>query len=163
MNRFAEYILPRHHDLFHSKYLIDPDTGCWIWQSQGIEPYGKIQLTHKPSRKVAAHRFSAWISGMPVTDDILVCHHCDTPRCVNPEHLFLGTAADNARDKTAKGRNYTAYGESNPFSKLSESDVRWIRQNARKRDNIQQIAERYGVADTTILKIINRTTWRHIE
>ena len=160
MNRFAEYIRDRHIDLFHRKYQIDPDTGCWIWQSQGIEPYGKIQLTHKPCRKVAAHRFSAWIHGMPVTDDILVCHHCDTPRCVNPEHLFLGTARDNAQDRTHKGRNFTQHGEDNPASKLSESAVRHIR--SLEKPCVAQLAQQYGVRESTIYRVIRNESWRHV-
>lgn len=160
MKRFIKYILPRHRELFDRKYVVEPLTGCWIWQSQAKEPYGKIQLTRHPNRKVAAHRFSAWIHGMPVTDDCLVCHRCDNPRCVNPEHLFLGTAADNARDKTQKGRNYTPSGELNHFSKLCEADVKQIRANTEL--TIAQLALQYGVSTTTIYKIIKGTTWRHL-
>lgn len=87
----------------------------------------------------------------------VVRHTCDNPACINPEHLILGTQADNIADRQAKGRQ--AKGESHASNKLKEADVLAIRA---ARANIKALATQYGVTPQTIGAILNRVTWKHI-
>ncbi len=97
-----------------------------------------------------AHRVSYWISNGPFDKRLFVCHRCDHPPCVNPAHLFLGTARDNQRDKFAKGRGTT---------KLTADDVLVIRSSS---EGQAEIARRYGVSQPTISNIRRRKYWSHV-
>lgn len=99
-----------------------------------------------------------------------VLHHCDNPSCVNPEHLFLGTATDNMRDMTRKGRNIRQThpekfrGENAGLAKLTEEQVRDIRRlYAAGGVTYKELARRYGVAKYAIQSVVKRLTWREVE
>ena len=78
--------------------------GCWLLGRAGnFRGYGGVKITDR--RKYAAHRVAYALVKGPIPAGMLVCHRCDTPRCVRPDHLFLGTASDNMRDMIAKGRD----------------------------------------------------------
>lgn len=80
-----------------------PIGGCWLWmRSTGNYGYGQFALT--PQRQVRAHRYSYEARHGPIPAGMVVCHRCDNPCCVNPEHLFLGTQRDNIQDCIQKGR-----------------------------------------------------------
>jgi hypothetical protein len=82
-----------------SRYVVDQSTGCWLWTGATTdEGYGKIEAR-------AAHRYFYLSLVGPIPEGMILCHKCDTPPCVNPDHLFVGTPLDNALDKMAKGRN----------------------------------------------------------
>lgn len=84
------------------------DTGCWEWVGQiNKHGYGVFSVLAKP---ITAHRFSYSLHHGKDPADLLVCHTCDNPKCVNPEHLFLGTVLDNHRDMDRKGRRRNQYG-----------------------------------------------------
>ena len=87
-------------------------------------------------------------------------HQCDNPPCVNPSHLFLGTALDNALDMVAKRRH--AFGEKNSGAKLSESDVLEIRRRFVLDHDIVALAKDFGISLSQINKIVNRKKWTHI-
>jgi hypothetical protein len=81
--------------------------GCWVWLGGKIRGYGQVHMPpigHKPARSWSAHRLSWEVHRGPIPPWMLVCHRCDNPSCWNPDHLFLGTNADNVRDGRAKGR-----------------------------------------------------------
>ena len=115
---------------FQSKVFVNPYCGtdqCWEWQdSKDKDGYGKMRVG---KRKVRAHRLSYKLFVGDVPDDMLVCHKCDNPGCVNPSHLFLGSYLDNNRDSHKKGRGADQTGENNHRSKLTWRDVREIRRN----------------------------------
>lgn len=81
----------------------DHPNGCWIWEGRkDKDGYGIIYL----DKNTKAHRYSIEMHGKKVPHDMLACHQCDTPSCVNPEHIFIRTSQDNARDRDNKGRGY---------------------------------------------------------
>ncbi len=80
----------------------EPNTGCWLWTAgMRLNGYGQVKI-----RRVnqLAHRVSYQVHVGPMPEGMCVCHKCDVPCCVNPDHLFLGTQADNMRDRDRKGR-----------------------------------------------------------
>lgn len=109
------------------------------------------------------HR-AAWVDNFgPIPKGLFVCHKCDNPSCINPEHLFLGTPKENTSDMIKKGRCVIGVhdnsGESNPNSILSEEDVRWIRENYTQGKG-PEFGRKFGVSSVTINKIIRRDLWK---
>ena len=128
------------------------ESGCWIWMnSLDGSGYGQISTNSKIKR---AHRvsYSEFIRDIP--EGMLVLHRCDTPSCVNPSHLFLGTHQDNMRDKAEKGRASRM-----GAPKLNEDDVRYIRSSSAK--NIT-LAKKFNVTHQAISAIKHRRVWRNI-
>jgi hypothetical protein len=138
----------------------DPNSGCWIWlKARRWNGYGVIRHQHKVW---SAHRLVYEIAnGASVPPNIDVCHKCDVPSCVNPDHLFVGTRGDNMRDCAKKGRICipNLRGEQLPQAKLTEDFVRAIRKDQRSQ---RAIARDYGVDKGTIANIKHRKTWRHV-
>ena len=96
------------------------DNGCWIWQKNSCNgKYGKLRFKMK---WYLTHRASYETFVGPILDK-LVCHKCDNPKCINPEHLFLGTHSDNAKDAIKKGR----FNQSKNFLKFTDKQVEEIR------------------------------------
>ena len=115
---------------------------------------------HGTSRAVA--RVSWEIAYGVIPGDMNICHHCDNPYCVRPEHLFLGTDADNHRDRDAKGRQ--ARGEQLPIAKLTAEQVAAIRARyAEGRLSMRILSKEYDVAPDTIRLLIKRATWKHVQ
>ena len=139
---------------------------CWPWlAARTNRGYGVIGRGRAAEGLVLAHRLSMELHlGRPPIGD--VCHHCDNPPCVNPAHLFEGTASDNLRDMVTKGRNYhvtrpgrVARGERNNHAKLTAADVLAIRQSV---EGSVALGRRYGVDRHTIAKVRARQSWTHV-
>lgn len=110
-------------DSFLDKLIVLED-GCWEWShSRNSEGYGNIWVDKKCKK---AHRVSYELHFGPIPEGLLVCHHCDNPPCCNPDHLFLGTDADNTQDKVNKGRMVDNTGTNNPSAVLIEREIRQI-------------------------------------
>lgn len=137
----------------------EPNTGCWLWTgTMGQDGYGKAKFKGKTWR---AHRLSYTLFCDAVPSDKLVMHKCDVPECVNPDHLSLGSPADNMADKVAKGRQ--AKGERAGPRALSEETARLIRQWYVPRKVSQRtLAEHFGVAEITVYRLLNNQTWKHV-
>jgi HNH endonuclease len=158
--------------------------GCWLWTGPTNGRYGRV------GRRTYAHRVSYELEHGPIPDGLFVMHNCDTPLCVRPDHLRVGTAKENTQDAVAKRRMATGErhgtkthpetvargarhgtkthperinrGEDRPQSKLTEEDVRQIRQLAALGETRALLARRYGVTSTVIRRIAEGTSWRHV-
>ncbi len=142
---------------FHTHYVKDPHTECWLWTGSIIKGgYGMIGGGE--GKNLMAHRVSWELYHGPIPDGLIVCHHCDVPSCVNPEHLFVGTYQDNSDDSVAKG--HSARGQRNPNHVFKNAEVRVIRALWANGDISQsELARRYGVSSPTICNIVNGKTW----
>jgi len=145
---------PSIEDKFNSMFT--KADGCWEWQGT-IDGYGYGVLDHN-YRRYRAHVLALQYDGRPVPKGMMACHHCDNPRCVNPAHLYPGSAQDNSDDAVARER--LPVGEGSPQAKLSENQVREIRSMNGK--SYAEIARAYGVSRPTVTRIINGETWRHV-
>lgn len=111
---------------FEEKFRPDPQSGCWVWTGRSWFTDGRPYFAYSSrSNKNRQGARAAWlIYRGEIPDGMFVCHHCDNPLCVNPDHLFLGTVKNNKDDSMQKGRH--ARGEK--LSKVTEQEVRLIRQ-----------------------------------
>ena len=130
---------------------------CWIWQAgKTTAGYGEIRFKGNPCY---AHRVSWELSHGPIPEGFEILHKCDTPSCVNPEHLFVGTQSQNIRDCIRKGRRYDNSGEKHGRALLTSTQVKEIR-NAQGISQVK-LANLYHVARTTIQAILYGNTWRN--
>lgn len=125
---------------------------CWLWMGRRL-PRGYGRLYHG-GRHTYAHRVSWELAHGPIPTGLHVCHHCDTPPCVNPAHLFLGTAADNVADRDAKGRRRTVLTAARAQDIRERYALGGITQTA--------LARHYGVSHVTISKLISGRIWRGV-
>lgn len=155
--------------------------GCWPWTaSRNRGGYGHFDNT-------SAHRFSLELKlGRPIRPGLFACHTCDNPPCCNPAHLFEGTHQDNVDDRQAKGRGATgdhvpaerrargdrhparttpgwAQGSSNGRHRLTEDEVRTIRQRLAAHVRWLDIATEFGVSKPTVSHIAAGRTWQHVQ
>ena len=149
---------------FWEKVEVRGEDECWLWKASFQKGYGQIGVKGQ-SFPEKAHRVS-WIihfGGIPKSMSVL--HDCDTPACVNPKHLSLGTQADNLKDMTWKGRRRHggAFGERNKSSKLSEERVRKIRHLVSQGEKHYRIAKQFGVSRPAISAIIRGETWAWVK
>jgi hypothetical protein len=149
--------------LFWSKVDKRLDDECWEWTAGKLKRgYGQFTAAYHHGYSRLAHRFSYLISHGELSEELMVCHACDNPSCVNPKHLFLGTHADNMQDCVSKGRHYHAefQGESHWKARLTESDIIAIRSDSR---TLSAIGRDYGCSKSHVGHIKNRRIWRHIK
>lgn len=123
-----------------------------------VKGYGMISIGEK---MVTSHRAAYELYIGKITDGLHVLHKCDNPSCVNPDHLFLGTNADNVRDRDNKGRGAKLKGELNGNSKLTVDDVIAIRSIYPKL-SMPKLSKKYGVSIKLIWNIVNRQAWKHV-
>jgi len=146
---------------FWSTVDVRDEDDCWEWKGLCASchmPYGRFYFENKTQE---AHRVS-WKLTKNDPGKLCVLHKCDNPKCVNPNHLFLGTKGDNNRDRNYKGRTNVPKGEEHKLSKLTDGDVFIIRRLYNESYGISEIARRYGVSKSTIWNIIRRNTWKHV-
>jgi HNH endonuclease len=139
------------------------DTPCWIWTGTiGSEGYGQTPSPLFGDRY--AHRVAYRLFVGPIPDGLYICHDCDNPVCVNPDHLYVGTAQENVADMWARGRaNPTgAPGSRNGSARLSETDVQDIIQALSEGESQQVIADERGVSSFAIRRIARGKGWTHV-
>ena len=135
-----------------ARFRVNAKTRCWDWIGAKAKGYGRLMAY---GRMCPAHRLSYELHCEPIPSGMHVLHHCDNPGCIRPEHLFVGTNADNMADKAAKGRQARGIGHAS--ARLTEADVSAIRST--RGMSHRKLAERYGVHPGHIGKIISGKKW----
>jgi hypothetical protein len=141
---------------FESFIHYEPNSGCWLWDGSNTRGYATFRLAGSSTGRAA--RISYERTYGPISINLQIRHKCDTPACVNPDHLIPGTAGDNAQDKIDRHR--VLRGTKNPVSKLSDEQVLAIRSDARP---YPVMAREHGVSTATICNVRKRKVWRHVE
>lgn len=152
------------HDDSHERFWsrVQKTDSCWLWLGgRNNKGYGFLGVR---GRNTLAHRFSYEIHHGPIPDGLLVCHTCDVPACVRPDHLWLGTVKQNADDMVRKGRgrNYRAEGVDNPRAKLTEQSVRDMRLLYSHGHSLTALATLFNVTRHMVWLIVTRRSWQHI-
>ena len=139
---------------------VEKRDGCWLWKGNtNADGYGRFCIQRK---HIYAHRFAWEITYGLIPEGMFVCHKCDNPTCVNPDHLFLGTAADNNRDMLHKGRGGfgTLLGEHNGNSKLTETRVAEMRELHKSGLSVRKLAALFGIGHSQVHNIVTEQNWR---
>jgi len=138
-----------------------PINGCWIWK-RTHNGYGYGTLTVK-GKSNYAHRLAYVFSKGPISPGMHVCHRCDNPGCINPDHLFLGTPSDNMKDCYQKGRSkirpVSFKGEQNPGSKLTKAQIAQIRTLLDDGVTQRLIADSFKISQAQVSNINRGTAW----
>jgi hypothetical protein len=155
--------------------------GCWLWMgARKRAGYGNVRIN---KQYLLAHRVAWYLAYGAIPSGMCVCHHCDVPQCVRHDHLFLGTVRDNAHDMVRKRRHshgqravdavrasgrferpwVPARGERSPHAKLSDENVRAIRQRVADGAVQKYLALEYGVSNQLISRVAARGAWSHVE
>ena len=133
------------------------DNGCWLWNGTLSHGYGLVSVD---GGQLLTHRaaYETWVG--PIPEGMYVCHECDTPRCMNPDHLFVGTNQDNLADMRSKRRH--SYGERRYNARLTEAKVLEARRLRREGVPVLTLAARFGVSKRQIYKVTNGEQWKHL-
>ena len=153
---------------FNFYLKINDLNSCWIWSGPKIKTgYGVIGYRENGNRqRIYAHRLSWILSHGEIVPGIQVLHHCDNPPCCNPEHLFLGTQADNMHDMKLKGRRMGVEtmprGTEHYRTTLLDENIVDIRRRAKIGESLSIIARDFGLTTGAIWRIVKRQNWKHI-
>lgn len=146
------------------KFWLKVDKGeqpgaCWEWRGARRETgYGLVRINGALRR---AHRVSWEIRFGVITGDYAVCHKCDNPPCVNPDHLFLGSAKDNTNDCIKKQRFcFAPLGSDHPKAKLTADQAAEIRSMSSRGFGYRRLAKTFGVSQSAIRDLVQGKTWK---
>ena len=144
--------------------IVVNENNCWLFQGaikkQGLG-YGWVVLNNK---RMGAHRASWIVKNGPIQDGLCVCHKCDIPSCINPDHLFLGTHSDNMQDMWNKKRHQIINqdSENHPRAKLNLEQVKEIKIMLSKKIKQRIIAGKFNVSQVAISNIKLGTRWKEL-
>ena len=139
---------------------VDMDGKCWLWKGAlWGKGYGAVR---RQGKVMGAHRWSWTITNGAIPDGMIVLHKCDTPNCVNPKHLRIGTYKDNLQDMIDRGRDNWARGERQRSAKLTAIAVIRLRKLVANGMSQKDAARLYGIAKSTVSVIISGKTWAHV-
>lgn len=148
-------------DAVMSKVEYDPNGGCWLWAyAPNTYGYGQLWWANK---QYLAHRIAYESAKGPVPEGLLVLHRCDRPACCNPDHLFVGTPADNMADRDQKGRHWVPLGEHSPHAKLTDAQAAEIKTRYARGGVLQrELAAEFGVTRGAISDITRGRNFKHV-
>ena len=145
---------------FETKFMAETNSGCWLWMGNiGKHGYGQFHLN---GGCMAASRAAFQLYKGSIPEGMCVCHKCDEKTCVNPEHLFLGTQADNLADMFKKGRQNTPKGVNHGHANLNDLQVISLRCDRLNGLSYSGISRKYGISISVAYKIVNLHSWKHI-
>lgn len=142
---------------------VEKSDGCWVWRGDiGHGGYGRIRINgaNKMSHRIAWE----WVNG-PIPAGLVICHSCDNPPCVNPDHLRAATQKENVEESERKGRRNYRTGPAPWRAKLTEENVREMRHLHKENSKYYtdgKIAKMFGVDPSTAKKAIYGLTWKHV-
>lgn len=140
-------------DRFMAKVSPEPTTGCWLWTAYAFS-YGYGQF-HLGNRDMVAHRAAWLLFRGTIPDGMCVLHACDTPLCVNPDHLFLGTKADNTNDMMRKRRHVVR-------RDFTDGQIRDIRARVAAGERQADVARHYGTTPQRVHNVIRGYIYGHL-
>lgn len=150
---------------FESKFVKSDDSQCWEWLAfKNKKGYGAIM--YRDLGNMAAHRFSYMLYIGDFDKSKFICHTCDNPSCVNPSHLFVGTASENMKDKIKKGRakNPPVHkGNNQHLSKMNPEKIREIRKLFKYGMSQTELAKKYGLHTATMNNICRNKSWKDVK
>lgn len=138
------------------------ENGCFIWTgwvSGKHDPYPVIQQNYK---RILVHRLVWTIVKGPIAENLCILHRCDTPRCINPDHLFIGTRGDNNKDRHAKGRGSNPSCDAHPRAGLTNEQVRIIKIRLANGESYLLLAKEFSVTGHVVHKIKTGKNWKGI-
>lgn len=143
---------------------VERSDGCWLWKAACTgNGYGAFKIR---GRQWAAHQVSYLLHHGQIADGLWVLHSCDTPRCVNPDHLSLGTPAQNSQERDGRGRGnkrpYDRSGEANPKLRISEDQARTIIARLAQGECGADIGRDMGIAYHIVSDIRNKRSWGYL-
>lgn len=146
---------------FDRQHMPEPNSGCWLWIGATKGNYGAIKVRGRKGMR-RAHRVSYELHVGPIGSGLFVCHKCDVPLCVNPEHLFLGTRADNMLDMVRKGRNRGPQPENSRTAKLTAQQAATVFKARADDVSASALSARFGVSENAIWNIWCGRTWKAV-
>lgn len=145
-----------------ARIIVDNYSGCWLWQGAKIRNgYGVISCSPRGKSRLVHRAAYIYCRGM-IEKNLCVLHRCDVRHCVNPDHLFIGTYQDNARDRNAKGRNATKVGQANGRSKITHEQVIAIKTDLANGASLRYVANKYMIGKTQVCRIRDGISWKHV-
>lgn len=138
-----------------------PEAGCWLWTGATSRGYGVLGGSGRTTVKAHRAMYERYVG--PIPAGMFLCHRCDVRECVNPHHMFIGTAADNNRDMREKGRNKQVRGDVVKNAILTADIVRAIRKLHAETRSKHGVAKAFGLNVGTVSSVIYRINWKHID
>lgn len=142
-------------------------TQCWEWNgNKNKKGYGNLGFRGKTSVKAYRLAYETWVGPIPAGNGYhgtVVRHVCDNPACINPNHLTLGTVADNNADAINRGRAVQPRGEQSGQAKLTERDVLAIRSLHKDGTSVYQLARQFNMSETQLRRVVRSESWQHVQ